>query len=66
MKANDLIKKYVKPDFHELAHVRAYIVDKDTWQHVHKDEELPLDCEISVVIKLPWIGKNENRKAEKD
>jgi len=51
MTANDLIQEAVHPKYQERAHVRALIEDKDSWFHVHKDEELPDNYRVVVYIR---------------
>ncbi len=52
MKAVELINKVVVELFRKDAHVRAIIDDgKDSWFHVHKDEELPTDYPVIVYVR---------------
>ena len=51
MLAKELIKKAVKSGYQGKAIVIAHIPDKDSWWHVHRDEEVPNDRPISVRIK---------------
>jgi len=52
MLAQDLINSVVAEDYREKAHVRAIIKDKDSWWHVHRDEELPEDYPLIVYIRI--------------
>jgi len=50
MLAQELIEKCVKPEYQRQAYVNAHIPRKDTWWHVHKDEEVPKHRPISLCI----------------
>ncbi len=52
MTAEELVVKTVKKRSQENAHVRALIPDKDSWWHVHRDEELPADYPVVVYIRI--------------
>lgn len=51
MLAGELIAKMVKRNAIEKAHVRAIIPEKDSWWHVHKDEELPNNYPVVIYIR---------------
>lgn len=51
MTAGKLINRVVTEKYRERAHVRAIIEDKDSWWHVHKDEELPNNYPVVVYIR---------------
>lgn len=51
MIAQDLINEVVSEEYREKAHVRAIIGDKDSWWHVHGDEELPDGYPVVVYIR---------------
>ena len=52
MKAEELIKKCVKAQYQSEAFVQAHIPTKDSWWHVHNNEEVPKEKPISVVVHL--------------
>jgi len=51
MLAEKIIKEIVSPEYQDRAFVIAHIPEKDSWWHVHRDEEIPEDRPISVRIK---------------
>lgn len=51
MLAEDLIKAVVKKKYGGRAHVRGIIEDKDSWWHIHRDEELPDNHPVVVYIR---------------
>lgn len=50
MTAGDLIAKVVTEEYRDKAHIRAIIEDKDSWWHVHRDEELPTSYPVVIYI----------------
>ena len=52
MTAQDLINNVVIEEYRGRAHVRALIEDKDSWWHVHRDEELPQDYPTVVYVRM--------------
>ncbi len=52
MLAGELIREMVKRKACPKAHVRAIIPEKDSWWHVHSDEELPDNYPIVIYIKV--------------
>lgn len=51
MLAQEMIKECVRSGHRGQAHIRAIIPEKDSWWHVHRDEEIPADRSIQVVIR---------------
>lgn len=51
MLVKELIDSVVAEDYRDKAHVRGIIGDKDSWWHVHWDEELPTDYPVVVYIR---------------
>ena len=52
MTAKELIEQTVGSQFQKHAHVRAIIPNHDSWWHVHRDEELPDDKALQVIIRV--------------
>ena len=52
MLAGELIRQTVKSKTQDKAYVRALILEKDSWWHVHRDEELPTDYPVIIYIRI--------------
>ena len=52
MAAGDLINSTVTKKYRDKTHIRAIIEDKDSWWHVHRNEELPVDYPVIVYIRV--------------
>ena len=52
MTAGDLIDKAVTEEYRDKAHIRAIIEGKDSWWHIHRDEELPDNYPVAVYIRV--------------
>ena len=50
MLAQEVIERCVVAKYQDRASVRAHIVGTDTWWHIHKDEEIPTDKPVSVIV----------------
>jgi len=51
MLAQEVIEKCVVAEYQEKASVRAHIPEKDSWWHIHNDEEIPEDRPVSVTVR---------------
>jgi len=50
MLAKEFIAERIKEGFQDQAHLIAHIDSKEWW-HVHQDEEVPPDRELSIDLK---------------
>ncbi len=51
MKAEELIKKYIKPEYQNDATVLGLIEDKQPWEHIHLKEEIPTNEKPVICFK---------------
>ena len=50
MLAQEVIERCVKLEYQDKSYVHAHIPEKDSWWHVHRDEEVPSDRPISIAV----------------
>jgi len=56
MLAKDFIAERIKEGFQDQAHLIAHIDSKEWW-HVHQDEEVPPDRELSIDLKCEGLAE---------
>jgi len=58
MKAEDLKKEYVREEMSDDVGVIG-ILDSGYWYHIHDDEEVPEDEEVTVALHPRRVGDSE-------